>query len=196
MTSDRLAAALRALDDFNARDPRRDALDGKEWPFEVAYAERLSRWVLRLAPGASEALRAAARGQHAGRWTVPRESYPEGRGGYLRWREDLKKLHAKTTGEILAAAGYEPAFVERVRSLILKKNIKTDPEAQVLEDALCLVFLETQFAGLKGKTPDDKMRDIVRKTWAKMGDAGRAAALALPLAAPLKDFLKETLSPS
>jgi hypothetical protein len=190
----RTASALAAVDAFNAGDPRRDVLDGKELPFETAYAERLTRWVLKLEPQASDVLRIAARAQHVGRWTVPRTSYPEGRGGYLRWREDLKKFHATTAGKILASVGYDPASIERVQSLILKKNLKTDPEAQLLEDALCLVFLETQFADLKGKTPDEKMKDIVRKTWAKMGPAGRSAAQALPLPPPLKEFLTAVLA--
>lgn len=189
----RFRRAAEAVDDFNRKDPRRRTEDGEAVPLELWYARRLTEWVLRLDPGASEALRLAARAQHIGRWTVPRERYPEGRGGYLRWREDLKKYHAETAGGLLAAAGYDAAFMERVRSLILKKDIRGDRDTQTLEDALCLVFLETQFAELKDKTPDDKMREIVRKTWKKMGPQGQKAALGLPLAAPLKTFLKETL---
>jgi hypothetical protein len=186
--------ALAAIDARNAGDPRRDVLDGRELPFEQAHAERLTRWVLKLRPGASNALRLAARGQHVARWTVPRDRYPAGRGGYLRWREDLKKFHAETVGGILSSLDFPQEEIDRVRSLILKKDIKTDAEAQTLEDALCLVFLETQFADLKSKTPDDKMADIVRKTWAKMGEAGRAAALALPLPAEQKAYLGSILA--
>lgn len=188
--SGRLAEALAAVDAYNAGDPRRE--DGR--PLELAHAERVSAWVERLMPGASPALRLAARGQHVGRWTVPRDRYPAGRGGYLRWREDLKRFHADTTAGIAEAAGFDDAFVSRLRDLILKRAIKTDPEAQALEDALCLVFLETQLAGLLAKTPPDKMRDIVRKTWAKMGEAGRAAALALPLPPDHAAFLKSALA--
>jgi hypothetical protein len=189
-----LSAALAAVDAANAEDPRRALLDGREAPFELAHAERMTRWVKALRPDASPALLVAARGQHVRRWTSPREKYPEGRGGYLRWREDLKRFHADTVAGFLARAGFDEAFLARVRALILKKDIKTDPEAQALEDALCLVFLETQLADLVAKTPADKMRDIVRKTWAKMGEAGRAAALKLPLAENLKSFLAEALA--
>lgn len=193
MTTD-VGAVLGALDRINAEDPRRAPLDGKEVPSEIAHAERLTRWVLKLDPAASPALRVAARGQHVGRWKSPREKYPMDRGGYLRWREDLKKMHADTVAGVLKNAGHDEAFIERVRSLILKKNIKTDPDAQTLEDGLCLVFLETQFDDLKSKTPDDKMREIVRKTWKKMSDKGHAAALALPFTPAQKTFLQETLS--
>jgi len=184
MASDRFQSSIQAIDDFNRQDPRQ---------FELAYAERLTQWVLRLEPQASEALRLAARGQHIGRWRIQRQKYPEGRGGYLRWREDLKKFHAQKAGEILEAAGYEKDFVDRVRSLVLKKNLKQDREAQILEDALCLVFLETQFEDLKNRTPDGKMKEIVRKTWEKMGPLGRQAALGLTLPAPLRKFLEDSL---
>lgn len=188
-----LPAALKAIDERNARDPRREVLDGQEMAAGVAESERLTRWVLKLKPDASDALRIAARGQHVERWTVPRDRYHEGRAGYLRWRENLKQFHARTVAAILESLEFPAALVSRVRSLILKENIKTDLEAQTLEDALCLVFLETQFAALKAKSGDDKMRDIVRKTWAKMGESGRAAALALPLPPEHMKFLAETL---
>jgi hypothetical protein len=192
--TERLKKALDKIDQFNSRDPNHDMVDGISFPRELLYSKRLNDWVLRLNPEASEALRVAARGQHIGRWTIPRGQYEMDRGGYLRWREALKSFHAKTVGAILVEAGYEQDFIQRVQSLILKKNIKQDPEAQTLEDALCLVFLETQFNDLRDKTPDPKMKDIVRKTWKKMGAQGQEAALKLNLSDDVKQFLKETLS--
>lgn len=185
----RLDAALYRIDEFNSRDPRQE--DGV--PAELRYSERLTEWVLKLSPAPSEELRIAARGQHIGRWTIPRESYPMDRGGYLRWREELKRFHAATVGEIMGACGYPQPAIERTRSLILKKNLSSDPEAQTLEDALCLVFLETQFIDLRSKTPEEKMGEIVRKTWKKMSPQGRAAALALPIPESERAFLQSAL---
>ncbi len=194
MTADRLQKALDAIDAFNRRDPRREKAGGRDHPAELLYSQRLTDWVLRLAPDASEALRAAARGQHIGRWTLPRSQYPMDRGGYLRWREALKAFHAQKVGEILQESGYDESFIGRVKSLILKKNIKQDPEAQVLEDALCLVFLETQYEDLRAKTPEDKMKEILKKSWNKMGPKGREAALKLDLSPDGKRLIEAALA--
>lgn len=183
---------LAAIDAANAADPR-PGPGGK--PFELDQSERLSAWITRLAPGASEHLRIAARGQHIERWTSPREKYPMDRGGYLRWREDLKKFHSRRVGEMMAAAGYAGEDLARVEFLISKAALRAgDAEGQALEDALCLVFLETQFDELRSKTPDDKMKEILRKTWRKMSEAGHAAALALPLDDNQRRFVQEALA--
>jgi hypothetical protein len=182
--SDRLQRLLAEIDAFNQQDPHQR---------ELPYAERLTHWVLALKPDASEALRIAARGQHIGRWTSPRETYPMDRGGYLRWREDLKRYHAQTVAGLMHKAGYSADEQEQVRMLILKKNIHGDPDTQTLEDALCLIFLESQFEDLKQKTPDDKMIDIIRKTWRKMSDQGRQVALSLPLPSEHATLVKAAL---
>ena len=115
------------------------------------------------------------------------------RGGYLRWREDLKKFHAKTVGELMEKAGYGVPEIERTQQIILKKNIKRDPEAQTIEDALCLTFLAHQFDELIAKTPDDKMIIILQKCWAKMSPHGHAAALALPYNPRQKQLISAAL---
>ena len=180
----RLDNVLQAIDAFNAKDPR-----GQELP----YSEKLSGWVLRLNPSPSEALRIAARGQHIGRWTIPRDTYPMNRGGYLRWREDLKRFHAKTVGEIMAKEGYAEAEIEPVRQIILKKNFQTNADAQTVEDALCLVFLETQFEDLHQKMPDPKMIEIILKTWKKMSAKAKEAALTIEIPAHHKALLQQAL---
>jgi hypothetical protein len=194
MTADSLARLLASIDTANARDSRRADYEGKPESFEWAYGRRMSAWVERLAPDASPALRVAARGQHIERWTSPRQSYPEGRGGYLRWREDLKKFHARRLGELARAAGADATDVARIAELILKKNRSEDPEGQVLEDAACLVFLETELEGFLRKTEKPKLLDILRKTWAKMGPRGRAAAAQLTLSPDATALLREALS--
>ena len=175
------AAALEAFDRANAADPNREAVDGVAAPKELVYGQRMSDWLERLYPEASLALRLAVRCQHIERWRVPRKSYPEGRIGYLTWRRDLKALHAERAGEILERLGFDAATVERVRALVNKENLRQDPEAQALEDVACLVFLAHYFADFAVGHDDDKVVDILRKTWRKMSETGREAALALPL---------------
>ena len=135
--------------------------------------------VTKLAGEPSEALLLAARAHHIRRWEVPRSSYPEGRGGYLRWRIGLHDFHANIAAEILRDAGYDAATIERVIFLIHKKNLSSDSEVQTLEDALCLVFLETQFDELAGRLAEPKMNEIIRKTWRKMSPAGQERAVTL-----------------
>ena len=194
MSTEAFEKALREIDRFNSQDPRQRVVDGIAHPQELAYSKLLTEWVLKLDPNASAALRIAACGQHISRWTVPRAEYPADRSGYLRWREDLKAFHANKVGGILRDVGYEKEFIQRVKSLVLKKNIKKDPDAQTLEDALCLVFFETQFMTLMEKTPVDKMKSLVRKTWKKMGAKGRDMALRMNLPFEEKHFLESALS--
>ena len=175
----RFEAALRHFDEANARDPNVETDGGVARPRELLYARRLSDWVLRLCPDASEALRLAARCQHICRWEIPRHSYPMTRAGYLQWRATLKKFHAQKAGEILRELGYGEDMVRRVQDLNLKKDFPNDPEVRVLEDALCLVFLQFQLADLAAKTAGDKTINALRKSWQKMTGAARAEALKL-----------------
>jgi hypothetical protein len=176
----RFSEAIRRFDEENGRDPNLIVVDGVAQPHELLYARRLTEWVLRLQPNASKPLLLAARSQHICRWLVPRSSYEMTRAGYLRWRNDLKHLHAKKSAEILREVGYDKATIARVVELNLKKGLGHDQECQVLEDALCLVTLQYQLADLMEKTDPDKMVGILRKTWKKMSDVARAHALALP----------------
>ncbi|WIA29511.1 hypothetical protein OEZ86_012012 [Tetradesmus obliquus] len=194
VTSPRLQQVLDAIDTLNAQDPRTVSWQGQDLPYELAYSQWLTEWVLQLQQQPSEELRIVARGQHVQRWKTPRSSYPEGKAGYFQWREGLKASHAATVVEIMQAAGYDEASQQRVTRFILKKDLKKDPENQVVEDALCLVFMQHQFADLLTKEGPDKMVDIVRKTWAKMGEGGRAAALSLALPADQAAVVQRALS--
>lgn len=185
------AAALRRFDEENSRDPNRE--DGR--PRELLYAQRLTDWVLKLHPEANEILRLAARCQHICRWESPRENYPMTRPGYLKWRADLKRFHAEKSGAILRETGYDDETVRRVQDLNLKKHFPTDADARTLEDALCLMFLEFQFAALAAKMDDDKTINALQKTWGKMTPAGRAEALKLDYGDREKALLQRALNP-
>jgi hypothetical protein len=189
----RFEAALRRFDEENARDPNTGTADGVAQPRELLYARRLNEWVLRLCPNASEALRLAARCQHLCRWEIPRHSYPMTRAGYLQWRVALKKFHAQKAGDILRELGYPEDVVRRVQDLNLKKNFPNEPESRILEDALCLVFLQYQFADLAAKTAEDKTINALQKSWQKMTSIARAEALKLNYSDREKYLLKRAL---
>jgi hypothetical protein len=189
----RFEAALRRFNEENARDPNMETADGVARPRELLYAQRLSDWVLRLSLHASEPLRLAARCQHLCRWEIPRNTYPMTRTGYLLWRATLKKFHAQKAGEILHELGYPEEVVRRVQDLNLKKHFPDDPETRVLEDALCLVFLEYQLADLAAKTAEDKTINALQKSWHKMTPAARAEALKLNYGEREKALLERAL---
>ena len=175
----RFETALRRFEEENSHDPNIETVNGISHPRELLYAQRLTDWVLRLCPAASEGLRLAARCQHICRWEIPRQSYPMTRAGYLQWRAALKKFHAQKAGDILRETGYPEDVIRRVQDLNLKKHFPDDPEARVLEDALCLVFLEFQLADLATRTAEDKTINALQKSWQKMTPAARAEALKL-----------------
>ena len=192
---DRFAAAARRFDQENSADPNTELVDGIAQPRELVYARWLTDWVLRLCPQATEPLRLAARCQHLCRWQVPRNSYPLTRPGYLQWREALKRFHAQKSGDILREVGYPEEIVVRVQNLNLKKDFPKDPESRVLEDALCLVFLERQLAELAKKTSDEKVVNALQKSWRKMTPAAQALALEIPYSPHEKELLTQALKP-
>ncbi len=157
-------------------DPRRVAVGQKQVPWSLLYHQRLVHWVQRLSPTASEELRLAASCQHIRRWTIPRSQYPPGKSGYKRWRKRLAGFHAEQAAEILGEIGYDSATIGRVQSLLQKFRLKLDPEVQILEDAICLVFLENEFSEFAGKHDRNKIEEILQKTWLKMSSRGREAA--------------------
>lgn len=192
---DRFARAVAAIDAANADDPHRIVVRDAERPKELAHAELVTEWVHRLRPDASEALRLAARAHHVRRWEIPRDSYPEGRTGYLKWRRALHELHARVVGEILTDTGYGADTVGRVQAIVRKRDLVRDPEVQALEDALCLVFLETQFDALAGRLDPGKMDDVVRKTLAKMSGDAQRVALTLELGEDERAALERVIRP-
>jgi hypothetical protein len=193
---DRLAAALAAIDAANADDPHVISVDGVERPKELAHAELMTRWVRTLDPDCSDEQILAARAHHLRRWTIPRTSYPEGRSGYLKWRTALKRQHSDDIGAILRDAGYDDASVARVQAIVTKRGLGQDSAVQVHEDALCLVFLETQVDELASKMGDDKTVDILQKTAKKMSPAGLQAARELRFSPPAAALLERAFASS
>jgi hypothetical protein len=190
----RFEAAIRRFDDANREDPNREVFEGREHPRELLYAQRMTHWLNRLAPEACEPLQLAARSQHLRRWQIPRQEYPMDRAGYHRWRTRLYAFHAEKAGEILREVGYDAATVARVQELLRKLRIKSDPEMQLLEDVICLVFLENYFAGFSHRHDEAKLITILQKTWRKMSPQGRQAALQLPLSGEARALVEKALA--
>ena len=170
------AQARALIDQAHAGDPTR-APDGR--PAELVYGERVEAWVTRLVADASPALCLAARAQHLERWFVPRATFPEGKAGYLAWRRSLYIRQAERAQALLLAAGVPVPEAADVATWVSKTGLKTNAGTQALEDAACLVFLENHFAVFSERYDDDKVVDIVKKTWVKMSDNGHRAALGL-----------------
>lgn len=194
MKDTRLDKTLSQIDSILAQDSNKVEVNGEERPFALYHAQRRTYWLAQLVGAeASDALKIAVRAQHIRRWQIPRNTYPMDRVGYLKWRTDLKKFHAEETAVIMQEMGYEEEIIGRVKELISKKRLKQDPEVQTLEDALCLVFLETQFSEFAQKEAD-KIISIVQKTWKKMSAKGHQLALQLPLTATDLAIVEEALA--
>jgi len=177
----RFAEAIRLFDAANAEDPNQEpGPDGQPMPKELLYAQRMSACLARVAPDAPEAVQLAARAQHIRRWSIPRSDFPLTRPGYHQWRNTLKKYHAELAGQLIQQAGYGPELLTRVQQLLQKQRLQDDPEVQLLEDVICLVFLEYYFLPFAAQHPEEKVIEIVQKTWPKMTERGHALALQLP----------------
>lgn len=191
MERDLLERAFAAIDARNADDPNTIVVDGQKVPKELTHARMVTDWIRRLRPDAPEPLLLAGRAHHIRRWAIPRSSYPPGRVPYLQWRRALQDLHAAELRAILTEVGYDPATIDRAEWILRKRDLKSDPDSQSLEDAICLVFLETQFLDTANKIERSKMVEILRKTLAKMTERGRGAAQALRLPPLAVELLEE-----
>ncbi len=191
----KLNDVLGLIDSANRADPNFELDDTQlPQPKEWLYGKRMSQWLARFAVEASEHLQIAARGQHIERWKSPRSDYPEGRSGYKKWRAELGLFHAKRVGDLMAQVGYAPTDIERTQYLVQKRGLKRDAESQCLEDVICLVFLEFYLEDFAKKHDEEKLIDIIQKTWAKMSEKGHQAALSIPLAPPQKTLVLKALA--
>jgi hypothetical protein len=180
MTHEQFQAAIAAFDQANMEDPNRETSDGKDYPKELLYAQRMSEMLERYAPEASEAVKLAVRAQHIQRWKTPRSNYPMDKQGYLQWRTGLYKFHADTAGSLMQQAGYDDEMVDRVKKIVGKKGLKVNPETQMMEDVVDLVFLEhymTEFVAQHPEYDEAKWIPIIRKTWEKMSKRAHEFAL-------------------
>jgi tRNAThr (cytosine32-N3)-methyltransferase len=187
-------AARRLVDAAHAADPKR-AADGR--PAELVYADRMEAWVVRAAENPTPLLRLAARCQHLERWSVPRDTFPEGRAGYLKWRQSLYRKQAARARELLLQAGVPAAEADEVAVWVSKTGLKTNPGTQALEDAACLVFLENEieaFAAQHAGYPREKFIEILRKTWKKMSPRAQALAGTLALRPEIGALVTEAVA--
>ena len=194
MKPTRFETAIALIDKKNAEDVNTYSVSGMEYPKELLYSQRMSRTLLQFDPNASKALQIAARAQHICRWKSARNDYPMDRVGYLKWRQDLKQMHAEFTGDILKEVGYDDEFIDRVKAIVLKKLIKKNKESQTIEDVICLVFLDFYFDEFAAKHSDEKIIDILQKTWKKMSDEGHAEALKIKFSEKSLALVKEAIS--
>ena len=194
MKPTRFETAIALIDKANSEDINSYEVAGLNYPKELLYSLRMTKKLLRFEPNASKALQIAARAQHICRWKIARDAYPMDRVGYLKWRETLKKMHADLTADILEQVGFDDQFTDRVKAIILKKLIKKNEESQTIEDIICLVFLDYYFEEFAGKHNDEKVIDILKKTWIKMSDKGHEAALKIPFSEKSLILVKQAIS--
>lgn len=194
MKPTRFETAIALIDKANSEDINTFQMAGVDYPKELLYSQRMTRKLLQFEPNASKALQIAARAQHICRWKIARDEYSMDRVGYLKWRETLKKMHGDLTADILKQVGYDQQFSDRVKSIILKKLIKKNEESQTLEDTICLVFLDYYFDEFAEKHSDEKVIDILKKTWVKMSDKGHEAALKIPFSEKSLELVKQAIS--
>lgn len=190
MTTDRFTKAIAAFDAYHQRDPNVEIFNGKEQPKELLYALRMTDRLAVFAPEASEAVKLAARCQHIGRWEIPREKYPMEKKGYLQWRNEEKFHHAEIAGKILDDCGYDGETIGKVKALLLKKELFTNADTQLLEDVVCLVFIEYYLDDFASKHEDDKVVDILQKTLRKMSRAGKQAIGGITLNEKIRPLIK------
>ena len=194
MTADaQLQEVLVRIDAANGKDPYTENEGGVEHPKELLYARRMSGWLERLRPDAAPPLRIAVRAQHLERWVVPRDRFPPGRTGYLRWRTALGAHHAERTAGLMREAGIDGATIGAVAALLRKEGLARaapDSDVQALEDCACLVFLEHYLEPFAAKHPPAKVADILTKTWRKMSPAAREAALAIRFRREIRALLQ------
>jgi hypothetical protein len=178
----RFTKTIEDFDSRNAQDPNLIMVDGLAQPKELVYSSRLYGMLLKYAPDASESLKLAARSQHIERWSLPRNTFPMTKPGYMQWRGQLKLHHAHVATNVMENNGYDAESIAHVCSLLKKENLQTNTAMQTLEDVIVLAFLEydlAEFVTKNASYSEEKFIDIVRKSYLKMSKKGQQAALSL-----------------
>ena len=178
---ERLEKAFITFDAYNANDPHLEIVSGNPQPKELIYAKRMTERLNRYQSDVPEYVQLAARCQHIGRWEIPRGTYPMDKKGYLQWRNTLKFHHAKIAEQILTSCGYDEAVIEKVKSLVLKKELQTNADTKLLEDVICLVFIEFYLEDFASAYEDEKVIDILKKTLKKMTPKAIEEAAKIPV---------------
>ena len=186
---ERLKEAFAQFDAYNATDQNQEVFEGKTCPKEVLYAERMTKKLNDYAPNAPEYMQLAVRCQHIGRWEIARNSYPMDRAGYLMWRSQLKLHHTKIAEPILKDCGYDAETIEKVKALLLKKQLHQNPDTQLIEDVICLVFVEFYLDDFAKQHSEKKMVDILKKTLKKISPRGIEAALKINMSEHVKELI-------
>jgi hypothetical protein len=194
MKRDKLELVLNLIDEANAQDPNREIWQRQTYPKELLYGMRMTACLEKFHPAPCEILQIAARGQHIRRWEIPRNSYPETREGYLKWRTRLYGFHADQVTGLMDQVGYGEEELQRADKILQKRGMHTDPEVQTIEDVACLVFLEFTLPSFVEQADQEKLPGIVRKTWKKMSENARSVAITLPYPAPLGKMLLAVLA--
>jgi hypothetical protein len=197
--NNRLEDTVKAIDALHAKDPKTEIVNinngqQEEKPAELLYAQRMSEWLHKLCSDPSEELQIAVRSQHLCRWEIARKEYPMNKAGYFRWRTDLKERHAAKAAECMEHNGYDREAIQKTMQIIEKQNLKQDHDSQTMEDCACLVFIENGFLDFAAKHPEEKVIDIVQKTWKKMSEQAHDVALKLDLPEDALDIINKALS--
>ncbi|SKC87407.1 DUF4202 domain-containing protein [Ohtaekwangia koreensis] len=191
--NERLDKAFITFDAYNANDPHQEIVNGESQPKELMYGQRMTEWLNKFAPDAPEYLQLAARCQHIGRWEIPRSSYPMDKKGYLQWRNAEKVHHAKIAEQILLSCRYDTDTIEKVKFLLLKKELKTNPDTQLLEDVICLVFIQYYLEDFASLHDDAKVVDILQKTLKKMSARAITEAGKIPVSTKVGTLIAQAV---
>ena len=191
-----LDAAISAIDRINATDPTTVTAGGSPVPKELLHARRMTEWLGRLVAEPTPAQQIAARAHHLRRWASPRDAYPEGRAGYLRWRTAARRQHVAEISGLLREHGFDRAIVDDVARIMAKEGRTTHADVQAHEDALCLTFCELQLDEMIERLGHDHTVSVVRKTLAKMSPAGIAMSAEVPMSDAGRRVVAEAAAPS
>ncbi|CAG8961609.1 hypothetical protein HYFRA_00006146 [Hymenoscyphus fraxineus] len=194
MAATNYEAAIALIDEAHAHDPKISIVDGKDVPYELHYARKMTHYLSLRAPDASPILKVAIRAQHFRRWEIPRGSYPMTKAGYLSWRTFLKKRQAELAAAICMGCNFTSEEADEVAKLIRKEDLKNNEETQILEDVACLVFLDDQFEAFEKEHDESKNITILRKTWGKMSEKGHELALQIPMSESSKELVRKALA--
>ncbi|MEN9646689.1 MAG: hypothetical protein RL238_3358 [Actinomycetota bacterium] len=183
-----------AIDAANVLDPTLVEVRGERRPLALVHGQLAAEWVQALHPGADPLLLLAARAHHLRRWELPRSQYPEGKAGYHRWKRDQRQRHADDVAALLSPLGYDASEIETVQRWIRRDQLSTDAGSQAVEDAACLVFIETQLADVATKLDRDHLIDVIRKTAKKMSAEALGAVGRIPLGEAEQRLLADALA--
>lgn len=140
---------------------------------DSTHSRLVLKWVLKLKPGADEALQIAALGHDIDRAIEKRRVKKENFKDYEKYKKEHAKESAKIICEILKKHDFEENFINKVKFLVESHEVGGSKEAEILKEADSLTFFSFDISYYLKDRGSKKTKEKVRFMYERLSEKAR-----------------------